>query len=152
MKIHELIQPEFINLDMCSTGKKDAIEEIAKPVSECMNISHEAIVKTLLEREQLGSTGIGGGVAIPHGKSSFLEKVVIGFGRSRKGVNFDSIDLEPVSLFFMILTPEESISDHLKALAKISYILKTKEARTRLLSSSDKNEIIEIIKKYEPEN
>jgi len=102
-----------------------------------------------MERERLGSTGIGGGIGIPHGKLKNLESLVLGFGLSRKGVDFESIDGRPTHLFFLILTPENSTGLHLKLLARISRILKNDSFKKKLLKATDSNEVYSIIREID---
>jgi PTS system nitrogen regulatory IIA component len=104
-----------------------------------------------MERERLGSTGIGGGIGIPHGKIKDLESLVLGFGLSRKGIDFESIDGEPTHIFFVLITPEDSTGLHLKLLARISRILKNDHFKERLLNATDRDEIFEIIKEEDEE-
>jgi PTS system nitrogen regulatory IIA component len=99
------------------------------------------MVDVLLDREKLGSTGIGDGIAIPHGKLKGLESLVISFGRSRGGIDFESIDGKPVHIFFLLMAPESSTGQHLKALAKISRMLKDPEFRSDLMSAKNTEEI-----------
>jgi PTS system nitrogen regulatory IIA component len=101
----------------------------------------EALVRVLLERESLGSTGIGDGVAIPHGKLSFISDMVVAFGRSSRGVDFQSLDAKPAYLFFLLVTPDDKPGDHLKALARISRILKNPVLRENLKRASDRQEL-----------
>jgi PTS system nitrogen regulatory IIA component len=104
-------------------------------------IQSEAMIEVLLEREKLGSTGIGDGIAIPHGKLKGLDSLVISFGRSREGIDFDSIDGRPAHIFFLLMAPESSTGQHLKALAKISRMLKDPEFRNDLLSAKNAEEL-----------
>jgi len=104
-------------------------------------IQNEAMVDVLLDREKLGSTGIGDGIAIPHGKLKSLDSLVISFGRSREGIDFESIDGKPVHIFFLLMAPESSTGQHLKALAKISRMLKDPEFRSDLMSARSAEEI-----------
>ena len=105
----------------------------------------EEVIRVLLEREKLGSTGIGDGVAIPHGKLRGLKDLFISFGRSRGGVEFDSMDGKPVNLVFLLVAPEESVGVHLKTLARISKLLKNPAVRQRLVGASGSQEIYDII-------
>ena len=98
-----------------------------------------------MERERLGSTGIGDGIALPHGKLRELKRLLISFGRSINGLNFDSIDEEPAYLFFLLLAPENSAGKHLKALAKISRMLKDGNFRRRLMGAKSRAEVYKII-------
>jgi PTS system nitrogen regulatory IIA component len=150
MELKNYLLPEFINMDLESRDKKSVLEELAAPLSKHSKIKSDELVKILLERERLGSTGIGKGIAIPHGKVKGLDKLMIGFGLSRKGVNFESMDDKPVFIFFVIITPEDSTGDHLKVLAKISKILRSDEIRQQIKNASDSEEILDIISEYEP--
>jgi nitrogen PTS system EIIA component len=99
----------------------------------------------LQQREKLGSTGIGEGVAIPHGKIPDLNELVVAFGRSKKGITFDAIDGKPVNLFFMLLAPENSTGQHLKALARISKMLKTPNFRKKLIDAKTTSDLYKAI-------
>ena len=124
MKLTDFISENTIITDLKSTDKKSVLEELTLPVSEITQIDHKELVRVLIERENLGSTGIGSGIAIPHGKLKNLKTLVLGLGVSRKGVNFDAMDSKPAYLFFLLLTPDNSTDLHLKLLARISKILK----------------------------
>jgi PTS system nitrogen regulatory IIA component len=108
-------------------------------------INHEYVVNTLLDREKLGSTGIGDGIAIPHGKLADLDELIVTFGRSKEGVNFDSMDGKPANLFFLLLAPENTTGLHLKVLAKISKMLKDNTFRKKLIEAKSKDELYLII-------
>ena len=146
MKICEVLQKEAILDDLKGQNKKGILEELVAPVSEIAGVHQEDLVKVLLERERLGSTGIGGGIGIPHGKMKDLDSLVLGFGLSRKGVDFESLDGKPAHIFFLLITPENSTGLHLKLLARISRILKNEPFKDRLLNASDRDEILSIIK------
>ena len=109
------------------------------------SLDKESLVKVLLERERLGSTGIGDGVAIPHGKFSGIDEPVISFGRSSNGLDFDSMDGQPAHLFFLLVAPENSASIHLKALARIAKILKNSSFRKILMEVETKEELYKTI-------
>ena len=99
-----------------------------------------------MERERLGSTGIGGGIGIPHGKLKALDQLVLGFGLSRRGADFESMDNRPTYIFFLLLTPESSAGLHLKLLARISRLLKNEDFKSQLMQASRPEEIIDIIR------
>lgn len=101
MKILDVLQKEAVLVNLKSRDKKSVIEELAMPVARIANINHDDLVRVLMERERLGSTGIGGGIAIPHGKIKELESLAMGFGLSRKGVDFESMDGRPAHIFFL---------------------------------------------------
>lgn len=121
------------------------------PVARLAGVSREELVKVLLERERLGSTGIGGGIGIPHGKLKHLDQLIIGLGLSRKGVDFESLDGAPTRIFFLLVTPENSTGLHLKMLARISRVLKNEPFRERLLQAGDRDEIYRIVKEEDEE-
>lgn len=146
MKILDVLQKDAILMDIASQDKKGVIEELVMPLAQIANVKYEKLVKVLMERERLGSTGIGGGIGIPHGKLKGLDSLIIGFGRSRKGVDFESIDGRPTHIFFILITPENSIDIHLKLLAKISRILKNDFFKDQLLNAEHRNEIMDIIR------
>ena len=151
MKILDVLHEETILVDLQSKDKKGILEELVEPVSEITGISHEELVKVLIERERLGSTGIDGGIGIPHGKIKNLESLIMGFGLSRRGVDFDSIDRQPTYLFFLLFTPENSTGLHLKLLARISRLLKKDEFKKKLLNAISKEDVITIIKEEDEE-
>ncbi|CAB1085167.1 PTS IIA-like nitrogen-regulatory protein PtsN [Olavius algarvensis Delta 1 endosymbiont] len=151
MKICEVLHKEAVLADLKARNKKEILEELVAPVAEIADVPQEDLVKVLFERERLGSTGIGGGIGIPHGKMKDLESLVLGFGLSRKGVDFESLDGKPAHIFFLLVTPENSTGLHLKLLARISRILKNEPFKDRLLNASDSDEILSIIKAEDEE-
>ena len=151
MKICEVLDKEAILAELKARNKKGILEELVVPVAEIAGVQQEDLVKVLLERERLGSTGIGGGIGIPHGKMKDLDSLVLGFGLSRRGVDFESLDGKPAHIFFLLVTPENSTGLHLKLLARISRILKNEHFKDRLLGASDRDEILSIIKEEDEE-
>jgi nitrogen PTS system EIIA component len=151
MKILDVLHEETILVDLQAKDKKGILEELVEPVSGITGISHDELVRKLMERERLGSTGIDGGIGIPHGKIKNLDSLIMGFGICRRGVNFESIDKQPTYLFFLLFTPENSTGLHLKLLARISRLLKGKEFRKKLLDATSKEEVIAIIKEEDEE-
>jgi PTS system nitrogen regulatory IIA component len=149
MKILDVLHKEAILYDLKALDKKGVLEELVTPISRIAGISHENIVKVLMERERLGSTGIGDGVGIPHGKLKDLESLVLGFGLSRTGVDFESMDGKPTHIFFLLITPENSAGLHLKLLARISRILKNELFKENLLNATSREELYSIIKEEE---
>jgi len=146
MKICDVLQRKTILADLKAQNKKGILEELVAPVAEIANVNSDALVKVLMERERLGSTGIGGGIGIPHGKLKNIDSLVLGFGLSRKGVDFESLDGQPTHIFFLLITPENSTGLHLKLLARISRILKDEPFKSRLLNASDGDAVLDIIK------
>jgi nitrogen PTS system EIIA component len=151
MKILDVLPKETILADLKAVDKKGVLEELVIPVADISGINPEDLVKVLMEREQLGSTGIGEGIGIPHGKVKDLDSLILGFGLSQKGVDFDSMDGLPAHIFFLLITPENSTGLHLKLLAQISKILKNDLFKEKLLRASSRDEIYSIIKEKEEE-
>lgn len=151
MKILDVLDEGSVIADLKGRSKQEVLEELAAPVARLANEELRDVVEVLLERERLGSTGIGGGIGIPHGKLKRLDRMVIGFGLSRKGVDFDSLDGEPTRIFFLLMAPESSTGLHLKLLARISRILKNEPFRERLLQAKSAEEITAIIKEEDEE-
>jgi PTS system nitrogen regulatory IIA component len=151
MKICDVLDRKSILPDLKALNKKGILEELVVPVAEIAGVSQKDLSKVLMERERLGSTGIGGGIGIPHGKMKNLESLVLGFGLSRKGVDFESLDGQPTHIFFLLVTPENSTGLHLKLLARISRILKNDPFKSRLLEAVDSDEILGIIKEEDEE-
>jgi PTS system nitrogen regulatory IIA component len=145
MKILDFLSTERIIPNMKSRDKKGVIDELAKAVANTTAAENAEIAKVLLEREQLGSTGIGDGIAIPHGRLSSIDSIVMGFGSSEQGIEYDAIDDKPVNIFFLLLTPENSTGGHLKVLAQISKLLKNKQFKINLSNAKSTQEVIEII-------
>ena len=142
MQITDMFKKEYIIEELKAHSKRAVLSELSEIFTRSHSGIHsEAMVEVLLEREKLGSTGIGDGIAIPHGKLKGLDSLVISFGRSREGIDFDAIDGKPVYLFFLLMAPESSTGQHLKALAKISRMLKDQEFRSSLLSAKNAEEL-----------
>ncbi|MBN2034503.1 MAG: PTS sugar transporter subunit IIA [Deltaproteobacteria bacterium] len=142
MKLSEIFQEDTVLPDLKAKDKKGVLEELVEPVVQHEpHLDRNALIHVLVERERLGSTGIGNGVAIPHGKISGISQPRIAFGRSAKGLDFESMDGEPTHLFFLLLAPENSTSLHLQALARIAKILKNSAFRKDLLEATGRNEI-----------
>jgi PTS system nitrogen regulatory IIA component len=143
MKILEILDEELILSDLKAGGKKEAIEEMAKlAVRHDERLNLDLLLDVLLEREKLGSTGIGDGVAIPHGKVPGIDEVVAVFARSTEGIEFESMDDKKAHLFFLLIAPENSSGAHLKALAKISRLMKEPQFRMRLMEAKSREEIL----------
>jgi PTS system nitrogen regulatory IIA component len=146
MRLADVLKEEYIFADLRATEKRAILDEMVTGLSEgAAVLNRERVLEVLLDREQLGSTGIGHGVAIPHGKLKGLDEIIIAVGRNRAGVDFDSLDDLPVYLFFMIVAPENSAASHLKLLAAISHLLKNQEFRMKLRSARDAAEMYSLI-------
>jgi len=147
MKIMDFLNENAVSANLAATTKEEVIKELIDLLANAQPIKNkEKLITILLEREALGSTGIGQGVAIPHGKSENVKELVAAFGISQNGVNFDSLDGEPVYIFFLLVAPEDSAGPHLKALARISRLLKDKYFRDTLKSLKDEKSILKTIR------
>jgi PTS system nitrogen regulatory IIA component len=124
MEIDELLAPGSVIARFRVTSKKQALQELARRAAEVTGLHERSIFEVLLERERLGSTGVGNGIAIPHGKLPGLTRLYGLFARLEHPVDFDSIDEQPVDLIFLLLAPEAAGADHLKALARVSRLLR----------------------------
>ena len=146
MKLSDILNQNHVIPDLKAKDKKGVLAELVDViVNSDPTLDKNSLVKVLLERERLGSTGIGDGVAIPHGKFQGLRHPIISFGRSRKGLDFDAMDGEAVFLFFLLVAPEDSASIHLKALAKIAKIIKSRSFRNVLMQVPTREEIYQTI-------
>jgi nitrogen PTS system EIIA component len=146
MRLSDMLDEDHILVDLKAKDKKEVLEELAQVITgHDPSLEKSSLVKVLLERERLGSNGIGDGVAIPHGKFQGIDQPIISFGRSRKGLDFESMDGAPAYLFFLLVAPENSASIHLKALAKIAKILKNSSFRKTLMEASSREEIYRTI-------
>lgn len=146
MNISELLDPAAIAADLKAKEKNGVLSELTDRILQVAdNLDREEIIRVLQERERLGSTGIGDGVAIPHGKLKNIDRLLISFGRSSEGIDFNSMDGRPAHLFFLLIAPEESVGVHLKTLARISKLLKNPNVRQRLMATSEAGALYQII-------
>ncbi len=147
MRLQDIVSPRAVLDDLRAETKEGVLRELSEVISrDVPKISADALTAILMEREGLGSTGIGDGVAIPHGKVTGIERLVAAFGRSRNGVQFHSLDGKPAHLFFLIVAPEYSAGMHLKALARISRLLKDARFRKSLMDAADAEELRRILR------
>lgn len=135
MEMHDLITPERVVPGLRVTSKKQALQELARVAAETVGLHEKAVFEVLLERERLGSTGVGYGVAIPHGKLPGLKRLYGFFARLASPIDFEAVDDQPVDLVFLLLAPETAGADHLKALARISRLLRDREICEKLRGS-----------------
>ncbi len=150
MKITEFLDKKGIKIGLAATEKEDALEELVDILAAVKEIGDKkSIVRALVERESLGSTGIGQGIAIPHGKSDRVDGIVAILGISRKGVNFEALDGEPVYIFFLLVAPKETAGPHLKALAQISRLLRDAYFCELLKRCTTPDEVFELIRREE---
>lgn len=132
MEIEDLITLKSVMPNLKAPSKKQALQDLAKCAAEITGLHERAIFDVLIERERLGSTGVGNGIAIPHGKLSALPKLYGLFARMDGPIDFDAIDGQPVDLIFLLLAPESAGADHLKALARVSRLLRDKATCDKL--------------------
>ena len=150
LNISESMGEELIIDELNAKNKADVLREFSDLLAANGKVGDkEELVRILAAREALGSTGIGEGVAIPHGKMKGMKGLVLAFGRSRRGVEFDSLDGQPAHLFFLLIAPEDAPGEHLKALARISRLMKNGGFREALMRAADKKEIKRIIAQEE---
>ncbi len=146
MKIMDILVKKAVVLDLTSEAKHDVLAEMATAMAGAeTGVESGRLLEVLLERESLQSTGIGDGVAIPHGKLPGLDRLVASFARSRPGVDFDSIDGQPTHLFFLLVVPEHSGGQHLKALARISRFFRDAVFRKRLVEAGSLEDVFRAI-------
>ena len=148
MKIVEIHSPNAVSADLNSKTKPEVIEELVNLLINSGSVEKKfknKIIEILMAREALGSTAIGQGIAIPHGKCDFVKKLVGCIGISKSGISFDSLDGEPAYIFFLLVAPLDSAGPHLKALARISRLLKDKFIRDGLKGVKDEKSILKII-------
>ncbi len=132
MEINDLISPTSVIANLRVSSKKQAIQELARYVADISEQPERAVFDVLMERERLGTTGVGNGIAIPHGKLEKLDRLYGLFARLEQPVDFQAIDDQPVDLIFLLLAPESAGADHLKALARVSRLLRDKAACEKL--------------------
>ena len=145
MTLTDLIAPTAIIPALKVNGKKQAIQELAVRAAELTGQSERAILEILLQREKLGSTGVGNGVAIPHGKLTKLGRLFGLFARLERPIDFEALDSQPVDLIFLLLAPEAAGADHLKALARIARLLRDPEITRKLRESHDANALYAVL-------
>ena len=146
MKIGDILSGDLIIPELTSKDKKEVLEELVSViVKQNKLINKEELIEVLLEREQLGSTGIGDGIAIPHGKLKNIGALLASFGKSIDGVDFDSMDGKPTHLFFLLVAPENSAGIHLKALDRISRLLKDSSFKQDLMEAKLKDDLFKTI-------
>jgi PTS system nitrogen regulatory IIA component len=147
MRILDFLNPNAIVTELTASTKKGVLEELVAILAKEGKVKDaKATVDVLMEREKLGSTGIGQGIAIPHAKTDQAGEVIAAFGLSRRGVQFDALDGDPVNIFFLLVAPPDAAALHLKALARISRLLKDKFFRQSLRETKTPAEILKLIK------
>ena len=145
MTLTDLVAPNAILPALKANSKKQAIQELAARASELTGQNERAILEILLQREKLGSTGVGNGIAIPHGKLPKLGRLFGLFARLERPIDFESLDGQPVDLCFLLLAPEAAGADHLKALARVARLLRDAEIARKLRESRDADAIYAVL-------
>lgn len=146
MRILDFLTYEAIIPSLDAATKEDALKELVQPVVKANSrVDRDRLIKILIDRESLGSTGIGGGIAIPHGTLEGLDRLMASFGKSDRGIDFSSMDHKPAHLFFLLVAPKNSASDHLKALARISRLFKDPLLKRDLQSAQTADEIYRLL-------
>ncbi len=150
MKITDFLDKRGIKIGVEATEKEDVLKELVDVLADIKEIGEKkSIVKALIDRERLGSTGIGQGIAIPHGKTDRVNELVAVLGISRKGVNFEALDGEMVYIFFLLVAPKDTAGPHLKALAQISRLLRDSYFCELLKRCNSADEVYELIRREE---
>jgi PTS system nitrogen regulatory IIA component len=152
MDLSDLISPEGIIPLLKAENKKQVLQELSAASSSLTGVPERDIFDTLMQREHLGSTGVGQGIAIPHGKLAGITQIVGLFARLEKPIDFESADSEPVDLVFLLLAPESAGADHLKALARISRFLRMPSALEELRTAASGEAVYSILTEAEKEN
>ncbi len=142
MKIAEILQEQCVVAEIRGKTKKEIIAELVEALAKARLVKDvEPVVNVVMDREKLGSTGIGNGVAVPHGKLKNINNIMCAFGRSKNGVDFDAVDRAPVHIFFLVLAPEDSASLHLKVLSRITKILRDQSLRKKIIKLTNVHEL-----------
>ena len=145
MEINNLLGPEGVIADLKATSKKQALQELARRAAEISGLHERTVFDVLMEREKLGTTGVGNGIAIPHGKLPNLDRLHGLFARLGQPIDFQAIDERPVDLIFVLLAPESAGADHLKALARVSRLLRDKATRDKLRGTDNAEALYAIL-------
>jgi len=145
MDLSDLVTPQAILPALKANSKKQVLQAIAEKAAALTGVEERDIFETLVKREKLGSTGVGGGIAIPHGKLAKLDRIFGLFARLPKPIDFEALDETPVDLIFLLLAPESAGADHLKALARISRLLREPSTIEKLRSSKDRNALYAVL-------
>lgn len=150
MKLSKFCAEDLISFDLKGKTKNEIIEELVNLASRSKLVKDkDEVLKAVLEREKLVTTGVGYGVAFPHAKTKAIKGIVIAFGRSKTGIDFDAMDKKPVHLFFLIAAPEDAIGAHLNVMARLSYLMKSERNRDTLMKISSPKELLELLDSVE---
>jgi nitrogen PTS system EIIA component len=145
MNISDLLQPDAVFASLKVQSKKQLLQELASRAAAQTGVAERKIFETLTERERLGSTGVGEGVAIPHGRMTDIKQIVGVFARLESPIDYDAVDKQPVDLVFMLLAPDVAGADHLKALARVSRLLRNQQTREKLRAAAKSEALYAIL-------
>ncbi|GAA5104443.1 PTS IIA-like nitrogen regulatory protein PtsN [Bartonella jaculi] len=145
MNLSELIAPEAIIPTLKANSKKQVLQILAEKAAELTGLNERVIFDIVLQREKLGSTGLGGGIAIPHGKLPNINRIIGIFARLESPVDFEALDDEPIDLVFLLLAPENAGADHLKALSQIARVLRHSDVVQKLRNAPDANTLYALL-------
>lgn len=150
MKLSKFSDENLVSFGIQATTKEAAIDELVElAASSNMVKDKDRLLIDVKEREELVTTGVGYGVAFPHAKTRSVKGIVIAFGRSEQGIEFDAMDHKPVKLFFLIAAPEDAIGQHLNVMARLSYLMKSAENRQKLLDASSPGDVLALMDKID---
>jgi len=150
MKLSRFCDETLVRFDLEASNKDDVIKELVELTSDSPMVKDsEKLLKDVQDRENLVTTGVGYGVAFPHAKTKSVKGIVIAFGRSEDGVEFDAMDHKKVHLFFLIAAPEDAIGAHLNVMARLSYLMKSEENRQKLMQASSPGDVLDLIDNVE---
>lgn len=150
MKLSKFCEEDLISFDLKGKSKDQIINEMVDLTSRSKLVKErQELYKAVVEREKLVTTGVGYGVAFPHAKTKAVKGIVVAFGRSNPGIDFEAMDRKPVHLFFLIAAPEDAIGAHLNVMARLSYIMKNEKVRERLMKITSPKELLEILDSVE---
>lgn len=150
MKLSKFCDENLITFNLKATSKNEVIEELVDLASASPLVKdHDELLQDIIHRENMVTTGIGYGVAFPHAKTKATKGIVISFGRSENGIDFEAMDKKPVYVFFLIAAPEDAIGAHLNVMARLSYIMKSEENRQKLMTVNSPGELLTILDSVE---
>ena len=150
MKLSKFTEESLINFNLKGKTKNEIITELVDLAAKSKLVKdRDELYQAVIEREKLVTTGVGYGVAFPHAKTKAVKGILIAFGRSSAGVDFEAMDKKPVHLFFLIAAPEDAIGAHLNVMARLSYIMKAEKVREKLMQTQSPKELLEIIDSVE---
>ncbi len=150
MKLSKFCDENLITFNLNASSKDDVIKELVDTVASSNMVNNaEQLFTDVIERENLVTTGVGYGVAFPHAKTKAVKGIVIAFGRSTEGVDFDAMDHKPVKLFFLIAAPEDAIGAHLNVMARLSFLMKSEENRQKLLEATSPGDVLALMDNVE---